>query len=541
MRRAGGQCVGGIKKRVGAVCVPASVKGQDGLFLARRPDPMKRQLPASDEKDALRQQAPSGRSTSPVGKQHRADEPEPSAPWDAHRDVAVIAALCDRLGGATADLADLYEATRLTQGAMGGGTARARLSTADEPECAVPLRAYSALWRTLAADPGAVAAARRHAAGWPPTFVDVQRAYAALEPESAFEHARQLDLEAVDDPVAAAADLALAVGAAARRAAKVARLVPSDFAGSVEPFPAAWYDVLDATGSAFVGGCDPGVSYYVMAVQNDAYDRVVLFRVGDDGGATAVAIAATPTGRSLLDPGAAEMVRLDGAPALEPHSVVLPSFLHALVYDAIDTSRRIQEARESDDAEALSRLSRTADLFEPLPAGAAQVRRALLPVPSRFAVPDAIYDYIARSGPNAIDIWLDGEISGAWLDECRLVLALRLFAGQLEARATGGLLPRKPLSLANAAAAAYQGPLRRGMMPEEALDRASVYAWQGACAAPASASGLLPGAARLLDVAHLWGHAASAAEASRPELLCVPLADLARARIPDIVGGMARV
>lgn len=502
---------------------------------------MKRRLSQSDGDDALQQQARSEPSTSPVGKQYRADEPEPSAPWDARGDVAAVAALCDRLGDATADVADLYEAMRLTRGAMGGGTARARLSTADETECAVPLRAYSALWRTLAADPDAVAATQRHATDWPPTFVDVQRAYAAIEPESAFEHARQLDLEAVDDPVAAAYDLALAVGAAARRAAKIARLAPSDFAGAVEPFPAAWYDVLDATGPAFVGGCDPGASYYVMAVQNDAYDRVVLFRVGDDGDATPVAVAATPVGMSLLDPGAAEMVRLDGAPALEPHSVVLPSFLHALVYDASETPRRTQEARESNDAEALSRLLRTADLFEPLPAGAAQVRRALLPVPSRFAVPDAVYDYIARSGPNAVDIWLDGEISGAWLDECRLVLALRLFTGQLEARATGGLFPRKPLSLANAAAAAYRGPLRRGMMPEEALDRASVYAWQGACAAPASASGLLPDAARLLDVARLWGYTASAAEASRPELLCVPLADLARARIPDIVGGTARL
>lgn len=497
---------------------------------------MKRRLSQSEDDDTLQQQNRSGPSAPPVGKQYRTDETEPSAPWDARRDVAVITALCDRLDGATADLADLYEAMRLTRGAMGGGTARARMSTADETaECAVPLRAYSALWHTLAADPGAVAAARRHATYWPPTFVDVQRAYAALEPESAFEHARQLDLEAVDDPIAAAHDLALAVGAAARRAAKIARLAPSDFAGAVEPFPAAWYDVLDATGPAFVGGCDPGVSYYVMAVQNDAYDRVVLFRVGDDGDAAPVAIAAIPTGMSLLDPGAAEMVRLDDAPALEPHSVVLPSFLHALVYDAHETPGRIREARASDDVEALPHLSLIADLFEPLPAGAAQVRRALLPVPSRFAVPDAIYDYIARSGPNAVGIWLDGEISGAWLDECRLVLALRLFTGQLEARATGGLLPRRPLSLTNAAAAAYRGPLRRDMMPEEALDRASVYAWQRACAAPASASGLLPGAARLLDVARLWGHTTSAAEASRPELLCAPLADLARARLPDIV------
>ncbi|QBZ80761.1 hypothetical protein pclt_cds_163 [Pandoravirus celtis] len=499
---------------------------------------MKRRLSESDDGAP---QVSAGVS-SPARKQARPDEPETTpAAWNARKDLAVVADLCGRLGDGTADLADLYEAMRLTRGAMGGGTARARLSTADETECTVPLRAYIALWRTLDADPAGVAAVRRHAAAWPPTFVDVQRAYAALEPESAYEHVRALDLEAVDDPVAAAYNLALAVGRAAQRAEKIARLAPGDFEGSVEPFPVAWYDVLDATGPAFVGGCDPEATYYIVAVQNDAVDKVALFRIQADDSAATVAVASTPSDASVLDPNAAEAVRLDDAPALQAYEEILPLFLRALVYDPAEASDLAQRAREGNHTVALSRLTQAASLLEPMPAGAAQVRRALLPVPSRFAVPDAVYDRVALGAPDAADAWFDGEISGTWIDECRLVLALRLFAGQLNARAAMTFFPQKPLSLADAAAAAYRGPLARGMIPDDVLDRASVYAWQTTCAAPASASGLLPDAPRLLDVARLWGRTVSPAEVRRPELLCGPLAGPSRARIPDATTVTARL
>ncbi|AVK74582.1 hypothetical protein pqer_cds_160 [Pandoravirus quercus] len=493
---------------------------------------MKRRLSESGSDDGAPRVSPG--ASSPVRKQARPGEAETTAaPWNARRDLAIVADLCGRLADGTANLADLREALRLTRGAMGGGTARARLSTADETECAVPLRAYIALWRTLDTNPAGVAAVRRHATAWPPTFVDVQRAYAALDPESAYEHVRALDLEAVDDPVAAAYNLALAVGRAAQRAEKIAQLAPGDFEGSIEPFPVAWYDVLDATDPAFVGGCDPEATYYIVAVQNDAMDKAALFRIQVDDSAETVAVASTPSGASVLDPGAAEAVRLDGTPALQGYEEILPLFLRALVYDPAEASDLAQRARDSDDAEALSRLTQAASLLEPMPAGAAQVRRALLPVPSRFAVPDAVYDRVALGAPDAADAWFDGEISGTWIDECRLVLALRLFAGQLNARAAARSLPQKPLALVDAAAAAYRGPLARGMIPDDVLDRANVYAWQTTCAAPASASGLLPDAPRLLDVARLWGRTVSPAEVRRPELLCGPLAGPSRAHIPD--------
>ncbi|AGO83659.1 hypothetical protein psal_cds_171 [Pandoravirus salinus] len=486
---------------------------------------MKRRLSDSVDDDA---QPP----PSEARKQAKTAQQASPAPWNARHDLAAVAELCGRLSDGTAGANDLYEVVRLVRGAMGGGTARARLSTADGTECAVPLRAYTALWRTLGSNPTAVAAVRQHTTVWPPTFVDVQRAYTAIEPDSAYEHVRQLDLDAVDDPVRAAYELGLAVGVAAERAEKVARLAPGDIEGSVEIFPAAWYDVLDAAGSAFVGACDPGAAYYIVTIRSDAGDKVALFGVqGDD--ATLVAVVTTPVDRSPLDPEAYESVHIERAPALQAHAAALPLFLRALAYDPREASELAVRARAAGDAEALSALTQAAALLEPIPAGAAQVRRALLPVASKFAVPVSVYDEIARGPPGADDIWFDGDISGAWLDECRLALAVRLFEGQVEARGAGVFLAKRPLSLVDAAAAAYQGPLRLGMAPADVLDWASVYAWQGTCAAPASASGILPDAARLLDVARLWGHYVSRAEARRPDLLCGPLARLSLERVMD--------
>jgi hypothetical protein len=484
----------------------------------------------------------SSQDSPPARKQARPDE-RTAIEWQPRSDMAAAEALCGRIADGTADAADLYEALRLVHGSMGAGTSRARLLSPAVDPCWIPLRAYGYMWQTLAQSPAAVAAVRQSATGWPPTFVDVQRAYTLMDPSSAYEHVRQLDLEAADDLHTPAYALAQAMADTARRSEAVARSPAGIFGGSIEPFAVVWHDVLDPREPAFIGACDPTQAYYILVAQSDAGSRVGLFAMDINGNATLLATSYTPTGTSPLD--GEHVAHVDRMPDWVGYDTVMPLFLAALGYEPgeaataieIIQSRRINEGDggdgddNGDDDDVLASWRQTAAFFEPPPAGMAQVRRTLLPVASRFAVPPGVRQEIALGQDGDEDSWFDADLSDAWLDDCRLFLAIRLFQGQLEARGAQTSLAQRPLSLVDAAARAYRGPLWEQMAPEALVDWAAVYAWQGTCAGPASPAGLLPMSERLLDVARLWGYPVDPSQARRPELLCAPLAPEAFAHI----------
>ncbi|AVK77494.1 hypothetical protein pmac_cds_806 [Pandoravirus macleodensis] len=170
--------------------------------------------------------------------------------------------------------------------------------------------------------------------------------------------------------------------------------------------------------------------------------------------------------------------------------------------------------------------------------GANEIRRMLTPLRREDDVPIYVRYYLERNYVDADFYWLGGmPVSVAWLDECALVAALRLFSGQMAARDAQSLWAR-PATLAAASARSYaaqRGPLvGEGLAPEEALSLAAAYAWRDACAAPVSRRGRLPDAGRLIDIARALGTTPTIVQRAAPELLCDALARPANARIATI-------
>ncbi|QBZ80762.1 hypothetical protein pclt_cds_164 [Pandoravirus celtis] len=521
---------------------------------------MKRRLPQRDDDDGDDDFSEPMFVGSPTYKQPRLDgggdgdddTGAETGPWDADAAIADLEALCARIADRSADADDLYEALRLALGASGGGLAGTHAvgtpmdplgpaRPAQTPTCETLVEPYRALWEILGESrfSAALAAVRAHAAGWPPTFADAVRTYEALDPQTAGAHVYRLAQRAIDFSMSdVAQELVMALEGAAQRHAVLGVGGTGPFEGFIDPFAGGeWNQALAPGGSARLPGCDSGTSYFVF--ENDAEEgmHMALFAVAPQARmATLVASVLVPASlpATMVQPFVPTPRadrRAQGAlhvpAALGPYTRSLPLFLAAVA------SPHEHEPYEDERETYAADFALTSALLDPTPAGAQQIKAAMLPLGSDFALPGPVRRFTEETYADPYDVWYYGGMKGVWIDECRLVLALRLFEGQVAARraALGYASP----SLTNLAARAYTGPLRAGVAPNEMLDRAAAYAWQGVCAAPALPSGRLPGADRLLDVALWWGVEPDDAETLRPELLCGRLAEIAAERRDDAV------
>ncbi|AGO83661.2 hypothetical protein psal_cds_172 [Pandoravirus salinus] len=536
-------------------------KGKNLFFLLEAHTKMKRGLAQRDDDDDDNFSEPMFVG-SPTHKQARLDDGGDDGdgdndtgatpgPWNADAAVADLEALCARISERSADADDLYEALRLALGASGGGLAGTHAvgtpmdplgpaGPAQTPTCASLVEPYRELWETLGEDrfSAALATVRAHAAGWPPTFADAVRTYEALDPQAARAHVYRLAQRALDFSMSdVAQELVAALEDAAQRRAALDAAGTSPFEGFIDPFAGGdWDPALEPDGSARLPGCDSGTSYFVF--ENDAEEgmHMALFAVAPQARmATLVASVLVPaslpatTVQSFVPvprPDRRGQGALHIPAALGPYyRSLLPLFLAAVA------SPHEHEPYEDERETYAADFALTSALLDPTPAGAQQIKSAMLPLGSEFALPDPVQHFIKGTYADPYNVWYYGDMRGAWIDECRLVLALRLFEGQVAARraALGYVSP----SLTNLAARAYAGPLRAGVAPDEMLDRAAAYAWQGVCAAPALTSGRLASADRLSDVALWWGIEPNDAETLRPELLCGRLAGIAAERRDD--------
>nr|UDO47385.1 hypothetical protein [Pandoravirus massiliensis] len=436
------------------------------------------------------------------------------SPWDIETDVAALSAMCDRAALGSADYDDLRELLRLSSGAMTSGTTHARLADGNAlTPCNILTGSYRDLWTALAGDREALDAVRRTSNVWPPTFVDVRRAYMGVEPESADLQMAVLDAQASATPQRATGRLVTAVGDASRRSAAVAARAEGLALGFPTPLPPEWQAFVDAH-RASIEGCDPRNRYFILASDGDGVSRAGLFWMpsGDPDSEPQsakvidCAVVYMPRGRSprryedFCSLGR-RTVRLPHA--LVPYEPELPLFTRAVA----DAPRRYAY----EDSPLTS-------------GGGLWVADALVPLSSVFDVPKELRDtihYLARN--DAGKEWFDHPMRGMWIDECQLLVALHLVGGRLAAvRAAPLFYP--PRTLVDAAAAAYVGPLSMDVMPAEILDRAAAYAWQRTCSAEPLPSGRLPHAENLLDVARVWGVGLSPLSIDKPETLCRSLA-----------------
>ncbi|AGO85271.1 hypothetical protein psal_cds_1064 [Pandoravirus salinus] len=124
------------------------------------------------------------------------------------------------------------------------------------------------------------------------------------------------------------------------------------------------------------------------------------------------------------------------------------------------------------------------------------------------------------------EAWLGMVTRVSLFNERRLQLLLRLSADRQAAIEASPLFVLcGDASLVDRAAAAYRGRLERGCMPDDIIRRAAAYAWHGICTEARLASGHLPRADDLVDVARALGVEPDPLQQKYPELLCGVLAE----------------
>jgi hypothetical protein len=338
--------------------------------------------------------------------------------------------------------------------------------------------------------------------------------------------------------------------------------------GVVQVFGPEWAAVTMPDSPSLIGGCDPRRLYYILHAGTDQSDAALLFVIDPDRTVSLVDSAVLSPYQPRIDAspyyldrveadkwGAAQPVIPEGLRRFEYMEVhgssVLNMFLACLAqstpYDPIAEPPQYLDQRWID-----------ALLFRPLPSGVQQVLNAMTEIDDEAGnpMPPLVHDFIenvlqsapprapepprlyygieepAVVGRPKLD-FIDDAMEGLLLDECQLVAALHLFAGQVRARAAiPEMAPNaETVTLRDLALAAYRGPVASRLVPREILGPTALRAWATTCAEPASQSGLLPNADRLLDVASLWGVPTRNAHLARPELLCDALADVADARV----------
>lgn len=160
--------------------------------------------------------------------------------------------------------------------------------------------------------------------------------------------------------------------------------------------------------------------------------------------------------------------------------------------------------------------------FSPLPAGLAQVRAALVPVPSVLSVDRSIVRAI-RYGQNrdTATTLEQSTLHVACLTEAELVLAVRLMTGQVTARRNVIQTFRSrtvPSLMAMAASACARCP-PKGSVPDEVVAFAAPHIRDRIWASDALPSGRIPDGAHLVALAEQGGHTLSDVGRKFPELL----------------------
>ncbi|BCU03064.1 hypothetical protein [Pandoravirus japonicus] len=444
---------------------------------------------------------------SPESKRPRLPAGGDDATWDVDRAIF-------RLRNAAAGIhADRSEMERLLQGAMTPATQlRRKVGGGKYPDMMWLALAdsYEALWDSLG-NAGAAAVARSDLR--PPTFVDVQDAYFGLEERDAVNaHMRELESEELQSESGAASldpyrRLGRAVDRAAQRAMAVSLLGEGDYAHYPTPFSEVWDPALRVGDPAV---CDDTAAYLII-VNPPTPDRrgdTYLLKDAD----TVMAAAGI-----RIDEGQAPRFSEDYS---RPYSD-----------EEADAERVLLPYTDEEVSDFLGLLALPADVrppppFDPLPAGVAQIKQALVPIPSLHSLDGADETLRETLDDDLNDIPIR-RLRALWLTECQLVLALQLFTGQVRARrriaARRATYAGRAPTLFEAAALAYHGPLGADTLPAEVADAVAPVARDLACAAPALPDGRLPGADRLLDIAARWNHRLDEAETQRPELLCFGL------------------
>ncbi|AGO83423.1 hypothetical protein psal_cds_41 [Pandoravirus salinus] len=375
--------------------------------------------------------------------------------------------------------------------------------------------AYEALWSSLG--PAGIEAVGGHHR--PPTFVDVQRAYYDLDDHDSVDrhmallHGMQFDGAFPDlerNVLVPCRSLGEAINRAAQRALTVATLGQSAYAR----FPRVFSPVWDALAIA-------SARCHCRVINADGTTRPYLIIVGDGFGER-TRVAALLRGDACYPPDFVECptnvissvtFRADGTrswgarPFLDVLGTPIACFGNEHLVPFLEAL-----------ADPVSARHTMADDAYPVAAGAAQVARALVPIPTADRYADALEAAFGLY-PHESSM---GSVRALALTEYDLVLALYLFAGQTSARkrvADRRARARGVPRLVDLASAVYTGPLTAQVLPIEAARVAARYTLDRICAAPALADGHLADAATLLDVAECLDYCPTKAETRWPELL----------------------
>ncbi|AVK76997.1 hypothetical protein pmac_cds_309 [Pandoravirus macleodensis] len=435
---------------------------------------------------------------SPESKRPRLPAGGGDATWDVDRAIFHLRNAAMGIHG------DQPEMGRLLQGAMTPATLLRRgVSSGLYPNMWLALAdSYEALWHSLG-NAGAVAATRSDLL--PPTFADVQDAYFELEEKDAVNaHMSELESESGTASLNPYHRLGKAVDRAAQRAQIVALLG----VGNYEHYPAPFSEVWDpALRTDHLSTCDETEAYLIIVnpPTSDGRGDAYLLKDAD----TVMASAAIEIGE-------------DQAPRF------LDAYMRPYSHEAEDPRRVLYPYNDEEVSDFLGLLAlpdnvRPQPPFYPMPAGVAQVKQALVPIPSLHSLDGADGTILETLNDDLHEIPI-GRLRALWLTECQLTLALQLFVGQVRARrriaARRQIYAGRAPTLFEAASLAYGGPLDASTLPAEVADAVAPVARDLACAAPALPDGRLPGADRLLDIAAQWDRRLDEAEAQRPELLC---------------------
>jgi hypothetical protein len=429
-------------------------------------------------------------------------------------EVNKLEALCQSARSGQLSPGDKSRLERLREGDAVGGVSLSSIDTANDSNTDESfVERYERLWSGIAESRECVALLSLVGGDWPPTPADVEHVYRATDHTGTGApglFVRYLVAQARDGlHLYVTRLLADALVCARERLPIDGR--PQRWPGFVEPFKGREMPCAAAT--------DPtraAVDYFITVA--DRCDTVEVI------------LAAT----APVDPAAAAGAT-DGDRSFGAYAVAGLSLASGTSCDRIVASMPIDVERLCGEVRPLARflpafLGAIAAHYQgsPKPAewplvasetdGVDHALVVLRDMPSFFDVPRHVADALLRVDPDE-RTWHEARLSCAWFDSGQLALAVSMAAGAKAAASlerTETCLP----SLAEMAAAAYEGPLDSPVLCAEAASIAAVCAWRRACADEADDWGRLPQAHRLVEAAVALGVIPTEAEESTPERLC---------------------